>query len=226
MRFGLRSRLFIAGVLVLAVAAGIALWLLAVAESRLEEQAFDQLRSVRAEKARQVENEIDRFVRQPGLVSIDDDPAGPSITYADGNRWLLPMGRINDIMTSDRKWSEIGLGESGETYIVALDGTMRNDSRFLLEDPDGYFAALNAIVRDNNRRDLYAINAIEEAGTSVGLQVVDTEGTRDAHDNHAEGQALKIREQGVSHPLNVAANRRRVELLHRIESLVTLAVQG
>lgn len=187
MRFGLRTQLFVAGVLVLAVAAGISLWLLSFASHRLEDQAFDQLRSVRAEKARQVENEINRAVRQPGLVSIDDDPAGPSITYADGNRWLLPMERINDIMTSDRKWSEIGLGESGETYIVAVDGTMRNDSRFLLEDPEGYFAALDAASGRYDRSDV--VETIKEAGTSVGLQVVDTEGTRDALAGN-EGQAI------------------------------------
>ena len=51
-----------------------------------------------------------------------------------------PIDRINAVMTSNQQWADVGLGESGETYIVADDNTMRNDSRFLIEDPDGFFA--------------------------------------------------------------------------------------
>jgi methyl-accepting chemotaxis protein len=46
----------------------------------------------------------------------------------------VPVDRINSIMTSDQQWEEVGLGETGEAYLVgqgANDGFMRNDSRFL-----------------------------------------------------------------------------------------------
>lgn len=86
-----------------------------------------------------------------------------------------PIDRINAVMTSGQMWADVGLGESGETYIVASDLTMRNDSRFLIEDPDGYFEAIQkAGVPGSTYR------AIEQFNTTVGLQPVDTEGTRDA----------------------------------------------
>lgn len=45
----------------------------------------------------------------------------------------LPIEPINDIMTAGGRWKEVGLGETGETYIIGFDGLMRNDSRFLDE---------------------------------------------------------------------------------------------
>src|ERR1700741_2612925 len=45
----------------------------------------------------------------------------------------MPIDRINDIMTSKRNWANVGLGTSGETYIVGQDSTIRNQSRFLIE---------------------------------------------------------------------------------------------
>jgi serine phosphatase RsbU (regulator of sigma subunit)/anti-sigma regulatory factor (Ser/Thr protein kinase) len=51
----------------------------------------------------------------------------------------MPIDRINDIMTNKQEWSEVGLGKSGETYIVGEDFKIRNQSRFLIEDRDNYF---------------------------------------------------------------------------------------
>ena len=69
----------------------------------------------------------------------------------------------------------MGLGESGETYIVADDNTMRNDSRFLIEDPDGFFEAIQAAGFSAS-----TIQQIEAFNSTIGLLMVDTEGTRDA----------------------------------------------
>jgi hypothetical protein len=62
--------------------------------------------------------------------------------------WLLgvlvfqmPVGEIDDVMTSNRNWEIDGLGETGETYLVGADFKMRSNSRFLLEDPEGYIEA-------------------------------------------------------------------------------------
>jgi methyl-accepting chemotaxis protein len=48
----------------------------------------------------------------------------------------VPIDRINGIMTADKQWEEVGLGETGETYLIGRGGNdsfMRNDSRFLDE---------------------------------------------------------------------------------------------
>lgn len=93
----------------------------------------------------------------------------------------MPVDKINDIMTSRNKWSEVGLGESGETYIVAQDGTLRNQSRFLIEDPDGYFEALKEANYANS-----TIEAIKNTGSALGIQTVETLGTKAAFDGKKE----------------------------------------
>ena len=54
----------------------------------------------------------------------------------------LPVQQINEIMTGGQNWINDGLGNSGETYLVGSDGSMRSVSRFLIEDREGYFSAL------------------------------------------------------------------------------------
>jgi len=46
-----------------------------------------------------------------------------------------PVDKINDVMTSGNDWKGVGLGESGEVYLVGQDFKMRNNSRFLIESP-------------------------------------------------------------------------------------------
>lgn len=87
----------------------------------------------------------------------------------------LPVDRINDIMTGNRNWESDGLGESGETYLVGPDYRMRSISRFLIEDREGYTAAL----RDAGQPETN-IQRIEHFNTSILLQSVETEGAIDA----------------------------------------------
>ena len=87
----------------------------------------------------------------------------------------LPVDRINDVMTSNQEWAETGLGESGETYIVADNLTMRNDSRFLIEDKAGFIDAItDAGVKPTS------IELIEAFNSTIGLLAVDTQGTQAA----------------------------------------------
>ncbi len=48
---------------------------------------------------------------------------------------------LDHVMTSGRRWRIEGLGSTGETYLVGPDHRMRSNSRFLLENPEGYFEA-------------------------------------------------------------------------------------
>jgi methyl-accepting chemotaxis protein len=48
----------------------------------------------------------------------------------------IPIQQLNSIMTADKQWKEVGLGDTGETYLIgrrANDHLMRTDSRFLDE---------------------------------------------------------------------------------------------
>jgi methyl-accepting chemotaxis protein len=87
----------------------------------------------------------------------------------------IPIDSINDIMTYHRVWRLDESGRTGEAYIVASDGTMRNDSRMLIEDKEGYLLAVQQADLPDD-----VISNIELKDTSVGLQRVDNPGTRSA----------------------------------------------
>jgi methyl-accepting chemotaxis protein len=87
----------------------------------------------------------------------------------------LPIDRINQVMTGDGKWRDSGLGASGETYLVGSDYKMRNQSRFWLEDPEGFMQAVaNAGVESST------VEAIRSKQTVIGLQEVKSPGAQKA----------------------------------------------
>jgi PAS domain S-box-containing protein len=87
----------------------------------------------------------------------------------------MPVDRINDVMTNKQAWQDVGLGKSGETYLVGDDFMLRSQSRFLIEDRDGY---LDAIERSGV--DAETIERISNLSNAIGLQPVDTLGSRAA----------------------------------------------
>lgn len=87
----------------------------------------------------------------------------------------MPIDRINGIMTNDHAWAEVGLGASGETYIVGSDYTLRNQSRFLIEDNKNYFKMIEDIGTPEA-----TIHQIRNFGSTIGLQEVRTKGTEAA----------------------------------------------
>lgn len=98
----------------------------------------------------------------------------------------MPVDRINSIMTGNEKWQESGLGESGETYLVAEDKKIRSMSRFLIEDPEGYIEALRGggVSED-------AISSIDRIGTSILLQPVDTQAVTKALNGEVNTEIIK-----------------------------------
>ena len=83
-----------------------------------------------------------------------------------------PIDRINSVMTSGKAWQRVGLGNSGEVYLVGPDFKMRNDSRFLIEDPSQYFEALNRLKVDKS-----ILEKSRKLNTSIGLNLIKTKGT-------------------------------------------------
>ena len=81
----------------------------------------------------------------------------------------MPVDQINNIMTNHQNWQDMGLGESGETYMVGSDLTLKNESRFLIEDPSGYLAQMKNLGMEQN-----LLREIEKSGSVIGRQKVDT----------------------------------------------------
>ncbi len=85
----------------------------------------------------------------------------------------MPLDRISRIMTHEGKWADSGFGASGETYLVTKEGKLLSESRFFIEDKQGY---INAI---KNKYPLAAdkANALD---TSVGVQPVESSSAKNA----------------------------------------------
>jgi len=114
----------------------------------------------------------------------------------------MPIDRINGIMTNDNKWSEVGLGNSGETYIIGSDYRLRNQSRFLIEDKTNYLQMIRNIGLPES-----TIAKIDNLNSSIGLQEVKTQGTEGAL-NGETGERIITDYRGVPvlssyRPLNI-----------------------
>jgi hypothetical protein len=133
----------------------------------------------------QVFREARNATKKDFIKLVDFEPYDPSYTAPasfiatpiyDGNEKIgvlifqMPIDKINSIMTGDKKWKEDGLGDSGETYLVGEDYKMRSISRFLIEDPVGYFNELQRIGYNDN-----IIRKIKRLNTTILLQDVKTE---------------------------------------------------
>ncbi len=57
----------------------------------------------------------------------------------------LPIDEINNVMTSHGKWKEAGLQNTGESYLIGPDRTMRSTSRFIIEHPFDFFKDLEKV---------------------------------------------------------------------------------
>jgi HAMP domain-containing protein len=83
-----------------------------------------------------------------------------------------PIDKIDAVMTSNNAWKKVGLGDSGEVYMVGADLKMRNNSRFLIEQPEEYFKALADIGVDEQ-----VLTNSKALKTSIGMNPIKTQGT-------------------------------------------------
>ena len=81
--------------------------------------------------------------------------------------YQLPLDRIDAVMTSSGKQIEIGLGESGESYLVGRDLVQRTNSRFI-ED----------LQMGKEKRSVLSADGKELSETSVGVLKISTTGAK------------------------------------------------
>jgi len=98
----------------------------------------------------------------------------------------MPIDRINEIMTNRHEWANVGLGKSGETYIVADDFTLRNQSRFFIEDKENYYKMIQEIGTPES-----TVTKIKNFESTIGLQEVKTEGTTAALSGKTDARIFK-----------------------------------
>lgn len=99
----------------------------------------------------------------------------------------IPLDEVNNSMTSNKQWKSDGMGATGESYIVtATDHTMRSTSRFMIEDPKGYFQTLKDIGYSDEM-----IETIRKAGTPILYQKIETEASLAAINGTADVRVVK-----------------------------------
>lgn len=76
----------------------------------------------------------------------------------------IENARINQIMTSNQNWANVGLGKTGETILVGQDYLLRSPTRLFLEDPDEYYRTLEA-----NKVFQKQIDQVRNANSQVGI---------------------------------------------------------
>ena len=77
----------------------------------------------------------------------------------------MPLDAINNIMTSNQNWTDTGLEESGETYVVGKDFLLKTESRFLMEEPTGYLDLIASLGMDPDER-----AEIQASGNAIGVK--------------------------------------------------------
>ena len=100
--------------------------------------------------------------------SLGDPKAFVASPIFDGPRMIaimllkLPIEPISNALSGNRQWQAEGLGKTGEVYLVGPDRTMRNDSRFLIEDRPAFLATLR-----HSSLTTHTIDAIDRLGTTI-----------------------------------------------------------
>ncbi|MEM7125878.1 MAG: adenylate/guanylate cyclase domain-containing protein [Chloroflexota bacterium] len=81
----------------------------------------------------------------------------------------VSLDAINEIMTNHQQWEQVGLGETGETFLVGSDHLMRSDSRARIEDSEAYQSTLTELGVPERTRQL-----IKGFDTTILLQEIDS----------------------------------------------------
>lgn len=89
---------------------------------------------------------------------------------------------VDELMNYNQRWKEVGLGSTGEVYLVGPDGTLRTGSREFIESPDKFHQDVAALKLDQG-----ASNQVL-AGHTVGLLQVSSP-LKNALDSQSSGFA-------------------------------------
>ena len=114
------------------------------------------------------------------LASYDDQAAFAAVPIYEAGKQIgvlaiqYPIDKLSDALSANKGWKSMGLGDTGDVFLVGADKLMRSNARFVLEDKAALFAQLGDKV------DVKTKALIEKKNTSVGLIKADTDATTQA----------------------------------------------
>jgi methyl-accepting chemotaxis protein len=116
----------------------------------------------------------------PYLPSYDDQAAFAAVPIFDGDRQIgvlamqYPIDKITETASSNKAWGKIGLGETGDLFLVGSDKLLRTNARYLIENKEAFADLLGAKLPAASRATML------KKETSIGLVTVDSDATREA----------------------------------------------
>ncbi|MCH7789658.1 MAG: HAMP domain-containing protein, partial [Acidobacteria bacterium] len=169
----------------------------AYSRSALADTVLEQLPRVRAGDA--VFVDFDRYLPAGGSPKLfvaaavrDDTEVLGAIVVA------LSVETLNEVTTAQQRWTDVGLGETGETYVVGPDKLLRSESRTWIEDPQAYLDQVD---------DPELAKRIDTFGSPILFQDVDTKAVNEALQGTIfEGRSsnyLGERRLSVARPIDV-----------------------
>lgn len=106
---------------------------------------------------------------EPYLVSFNDQAAFAAVPLFDGERQIavlavqFPIDRITAAINSNKAWPSIGLGQTGDAYLVGPDRRLRTDVRDVLTAKEAFAQSLGERVTATQRE------LILRKNTTIGL---------------------------------------------------------
>jgi HAMP domain-containing protein len=82
----------------------------------------------------------------------------------------FPIDNFNKVLTGNFNWAEEGMGQTGETYLVGPDKTMRSRSRFMYEKPKDFVQLLRQSSVPTS-----VVERIEKQGNVICAMPVESE---------------------------------------------------
>jgi len=88
---------------------------------------------------------------------------------------------LNKTLTTNYRWKQYGLGDTGESLLIGLDGRVRNDTRLSISDPEAY---RTFVEKDNPAPSI--LRQIEKFKGNALIQASNTEGFVRAQNNQSD----------------------------------------
>ncbi len=117
---------------------------------------------------------------EPYLASYNDQAAFAAVPVFDGERQIgvlamqYPIDKITATINSNQTWDKIGLGASGDAYIVGADKMLRTNVRDVLTAKPQFIAAMG----DRSNPATKAL--IDKKSTSIGVVNADSSAVQEA----------------------------------------------
>jgi methyl-accepting chemotaxis protein len=117
---------------------------------------------------------------KPYLASYNDQASFIAVPVFDGDTQIavmavqVPIDDLTAIMTSNKRWEQVGLGKTGEVFIAGTDGFMRTDARLVYGDTASFLALTK------NSMTPEAAQQASLRTTSIGLVQIKSEAVKKA----------------------------------------------